>query len=96
MYERNWDQKVISIQYTQGKCLNQLSPKLLSTSRVITWVVHQKRSQKGSFWGGCRPTTWIELDRFTNKVPGIIYRYKRCLIFASSSTVSSRHADHAW
>ena len=45
--------------------------------------------KKGPFWGGCRPTTWIELDLSPNKVAGVVYIYQRCLIFPSSSTVSS-------
>ena len=37
------------------------------STMVITRLVHQTRSQKGPFWGGCRPTIWIELDRSTKK-----------------------------
>ena len=35
-----------------------------------------KQVPKRAIWGGCRPTTCIELDRSTNKVPGIIYIYR--------------------
>ena len=45
--------------------------------------------KKGPFSGGYRPTTWIELDLFPNKVAGVVYIYQRCLIFTTSSTASS-------
>ena len=67
------------------------------STRVIPRLVHQNRSQKGHFWVVAdRPTICIELDQSTNKVlPGIVYSYQRCLIFASWSAVYSWHTAHA-
>ena len=31
--------------------------------------------KKGPFSGGCRPTTWIELNLSPNKVAGVVYIY---------------------
>ena len=45
--------------------------------------------KKGPFSGGYRPTTWIELELFPNKVAGVVYLYQRCLIFAYSFRVAS-------